>query len=209
MQLADHNDIVASAAKRALAPLGFRRKGRSRVWIADRGFWLSVVEFQPSGWSKGSYLNVAIHWLWSRAPYVLSFDRSERVGQFIKFHDPTEFSSLTAELAELGVSHAQVNHRAFHSLESTASTLVEEERVSVDRRFSWNTLNAGVASGLAGQLELGRRLLREITDWRVAPIAADWLSCANEVPTFLAKARSLMEAERAHYRLPPLETSMF
>ncbi|TGQ53638.1 DUF4304 domain-containing protein [Mesorhizobium sp. M1C.F.Ca.ET.193.01.1.1] len=62
----EHGRIIASQAKIALQPAGFRRNGRSRVWIADRGFWLSVVEFQPSSWSKGTYLNVAVHWLGAR-----------------------------------------------------------------------------------------------------------------------------------------------
>ena len=39
--------------------MGFWRKGRSRMWLADRDFWLGVVEFQPSGFRKGTYLNVA------------------------------------------------------------------------------------------------------------------------------------------------------
>jgi hypothetical protein len=53
-----HDRIIADAAKAALGPLGFKRKGRSRTWLADHGWWLTVVEFQPSAWSKGSYLNV-------------------------------------------------------------------------------------------------------------------------------------------------------
>jgi hypothetical protein len=55
------SQIIAAAARRALAPVGFWRKGRSRVWLSDHGFWLTVVEFQPSGFGKGSYLNVAAH----------------------------------------------------------------------------------------------------------------------------------------------------
>lgn len=58
-----HDKIIAEAAKAALRSLGFQRKGRSRTWLADHGWWLTIVEFQPSAWSKGSYLNVAAHWL--------------------------------------------------------------------------------------------------------------------------------------------------
>ncbi|WP_352820518.1 DUF4304 domain-containing protein [Mesorhizobium sp. M0898] len=64
----EHGRIIASQAKIVLKPAGFQRKGKSRIWIADRGFWLSVVEFQPSSWSKGTYLNVAVHWLWGSLP---------------------------------------------------------------------------------------------------------------------------------------------
>ena len=33
-----HDRIIADAAKAALGPLGFRRKGRSRVWLADHAW---------------------------------------------------------------------------------------------------------------------------------------------------------------------------
>jgi hypothetical protein len=32
-----HNSIIARAAKAALAPLGFRRKGQSRIWLVNKG----------------------------------------------------------------------------------------------------------------------------------------------------------------------------
>src|SRR5689334_1392764 len=63
----DHNAEIAAAAKAVLAPMGFRRKGRSRIWLDDHGWWVGVVEFQPSGWSRGSYLNVAASYLWKPA----------------------------------------------------------------------------------------------------------------------------------------------
>jgi hypothetical protein len=54
----EHARLIATAAKAALQPLGFVRRGRSRFWFADQGFWIIFAEFQPSGWSKGSYLNM-------------------------------------------------------------------------------------------------------------------------------------------------------
>jgi hypothetical protein len=51
----EHGRIIATAAKETLGPLGFYRKGRSRVWLCDHGFWLGVVEFQPSGFAKGGH----------------------------------------------------------------------------------------------------------------------------------------------------------
>jgi hypothetical protein len=56
--------IIAAAARRTLSPLGVARRGRSRLWIDDHGWWLINVEFQPSGWAKGCYLNVGHQHLW-------------------------------------------------------------------------------------------------------------------------------------------------
>ena len=82
----DHNKIIRNAANSVLKPNGLFRKGTSRVWIDDNGWFLTVVEFQPSGWDRGSYLNVAVHFLWDDQDY-LSFDYpcSSRVKDFVAF----------------------------------------------------------------------------------------------------------------------------
>ncbi|MBO0772648.1 MAG: hypothetical protein J2P35_14415 [Actinobacteria bacterium] len=43
-------EIIAEVAGQVLAPLGVRRRGRSRTWLDDHGWWLGIVEFQPSSW---------------------------------------------------------------------------------------------------------------------------------------------------------------
>ena len=60
---ADHNSVIDAQARRILKPFGLARQGKSRVWIDDHGWWLIQVEFQPSSWSRGSYLNVDINWM--------------------------------------------------------------------------------------------------------------------------------------------------
>src|SRR5205809_345161 len=93
--------MLADAARKTLVPLGFWRKERSRVWLADRDFWLAVVEFQPSGFSKGTYLHVAAHWLWHALPGVRSFDYlSVCQGRFSEFVRAQQFVPAAERLAE-------------------------------------------------------------------------------------------------------------
>lgn len=74
------NAILNAGARDVLKPMGLVRKGRSRTWLDDHGWWLIVVEFQPSGFSKASYLNVGICWQWSAVPKsYLSFDMGSGV----------------------------------------------------------------------------------------------------------------------------------
>jgi hypothetical protein len=47
--------VITAEARHVLKPLGLVRRGNSRVWIDDHGWWTIQVEFQPSAWSKGSY----------------------------------------------------------------------------------------------------------------------------------------------------------
>ena len=98
-----HDKLIARAAKKELGSLGFARKGRSRTWIADHGWWATIVEFQPSSWSKGSYLNVAPHWLWSCNDF-LSFDFGGRLQEHVPFESDEQFSEATANLAALAAA---------------------------------------------------------------------------------------------------------
>jgi hypothetical protein len=36
------------------------QKGRSRIWLDDHGWWIAVVEFQPSDWARRSRGKVAV-----------------------------------------------------------------------------------------------------------------------------------------------------
>jgi hypothetical protein len=93
-----HVQMIASAAKRNLAPMGLIRKGRSRTWLDDRGWYVTVVEFQPSGFSKGSYLNVGAHFLWRWSGH-LSFDLGYRINEYIPFETEDQFAPAIEELA--------------------------------------------------------------------------------------------------------------
>jgi hypothetical protein len=77
-----HGHLIVETARASLKPIGLTQRGRSRVWFADEGWWLAIVEFQPSAFAKGTYLNVAAMWLW-RVRDHFSFDVSERVDGFI------------------------------------------------------------------------------------------------------------------------------
>ncbi len=120
-----HDRIIADAAKAALGPLGFRRKGRSRTWLADHDWWLTVVEFQPSGWSKGSYLNVASHWLWSGTG-TLSFDFGGRIAEHVEYLTDAQFAPSAAQLAESAAVEAQRLAETFDGLSEAAKVLLEE-----------------------------------------------------------------------------------
>jgi hypothetical protein len=41
-----------------------KQKGRSRLWYDDHQWRAYLIEFQPSAWSKGTYCNVGLMWLW-------------------------------------------------------------------------------------------------------------------------------------------------
>jgi hypothetical protein len=165
--MTDHNRIIAHAAKAALHPLGYVRKGSSRLWLQDHGFWVSVVEFQPSGFERGSYLNVAAHWLWGLTD-ALSFDwLMQDTRTFIRFEDEAQFSASAAEQAGQAATVAGELDSGFASLAQITEKLVVRANGG---RNGWAAFHAGVASGLNGDAAAARaffdRTLDSFKDWR-------------------------------------------
>ena len=96
----DHNKIIKKTARAVLSTMGLIQKGQSRTWIDDNGWYFTVVEFQPSAYGKGSYLNIGIHFLWSKHDY-LSYDIGGREDGFAEFDgDESKFYSDMLSFAE-------------------------------------------------------------------------------------------------------------
>ena len=47
-----HDKIINIAAKKVLAPKGLFRKGSSRIWMDDNGYFIIQVEFHQVGVHK-------------------------------------------------------------------------------------------------------------------------------------------------------------
>lgn len=144
-----HEAIIRAAAKTHLAPLGFRQKGRSRTWLKDHGWWLAVVEFQPSSWSKGTHLNVACMWLWHPQDHI-AFHVCERLGRYAEFLDEASFASAASSLAGLAAEEALKNEQQFQDIHSVLAYL---EARTVGSQSHWDHYNAMMAALACGQVE--------------------------------------------------------
>lgn len=122
----DHNKIINKAASEVLKPMGLFRKGQSRIWIDDNDWFLIIVEFQPSNWDKGSYLNVAVNYLWSRKEY-LSFDYGYRESAFVKCgNDEKLFYVGTCALAEKAAEKVK-EYRKFRDIDYAKEKILQKK----------------------------------------------------------------------------------
>lgn len=190
-----HDRLIADAAKAVLKPLGFQRKGRSRLWFADHSWWLAVVEFQPSAWSKGSYLNVAAHWLWMDVS-TISFDFGGRLESFEEYASDEQFAAAAARLAASAAEEAQRLTAKFNSLDATAKVLLTEARTQASRppgHPGWMAYNAGVVAGLVGRTDDAMEMFRKVLDAPTNPTSV--LHRAAERMSELATERARLERE--------------
>lgn len=130
-------------------PLGFKQKGRSRIWLRDHVWWLSIVEFQPSSWSKGSYLKVACMWLWYPQDHI-AFHVAERLGRYAEFVDEASFRPAVDDQARLAAEESLKNEQQFQSLQAVLSYL--ETRL-VGCQNHWDYYNAMMAALGCGQID--------------------------------------------------------
>lgn len=209
-----HDKLIADAAKAVLMPLGFQRKGRSRLWFVDRSWWLAVVEFQPSAWSKGSYLNVAAHWLWTDIGSI-SFDFGGRLESFEEYSSDEQFAAASARLAASAAEETKRLITSFHSLDATATILLTETRTqgsSGPGHPGWMAFNAGVAAGLVGRTDDAIEMFASVLVGPADPTsvlhrAAERMSELASNPVELRReVVSLIEHQREVLRLPPPES---
>ncbi|WFU06271.1 hypothetical protein QA648_24460 (plasmid) [Rhizobium sp. CB3171] len=138
----DHNRMIALIAEKRLPELGLVRKGKSRLWYKDNGWWISLVEFQPSGWDRGTHLNVGMTWLWNAKGYF-SYDQGGRLGSFTKAGNTELFTEEVEKLVAFAVAEISAFRRRFSSIEAVAADLARSEKISI-----WDHFHAGVSAGL-------------------------------------------------------------
>jgi hypothetical protein len=153
---------LGDAGRRYLADLGLRRRKSSpRLWWLDRGWWLINVEFQPSSWSVGSYLNVGLQHLWDvRDSRVFEWSQRVPIGAHGQFVD------LVGDEAVVRNAAAAVGVAARQSVQSWLARLPDDGthlRALVDRGGrGWDGFNAAVAAQLLGDSEHARAVFHTV-----------------------------------------------
>ncbi len=135
--------IIQQAAKTILQKEGLFQKGSSGTWIDDNGWYLTIVEFQPSGYMKGSYLNVAIHYLWREIDYF-TFDYGSRIGDFKEFTgDAEQFQNKMTELAQTAICQVR-EYRRFSDLQYAKRQILKAKAANKTHELYHNLMICGL-----------------------------------------------------------------
>ncbi|WP_261271337.1 hypothetical protein [Sphingomonas sp. LC-1] len=204
-----HSRIMAAAAKKQLAPLGVRQQGRSRLWLADRGSWLNVVEFTPRRWSKSVSLMNAAHWLWVGAGFM-SLNEAVPSQLHVEFETEEQFKGAAREIAQAAQVNACLMDERFPSFQAIAEFVIQRAESSPERLGpSWWGYEAGIAAGLLGRVDESSRFLRGLTDDRVVNRAANLLPLIGRLDAFRSAVNINVAEERARLKLVALEQPAF
>ena len=104
-----HEEIIKRVCKEILLSNGLFQKGSSRIYLDDNGYFFTHIEFQPSSWGRGSYLNIGICFLWKDRDYF-AFDYSPfiaaRAKNFVEYQNDTQFEEAMREYAQFALEQA-------------------------------------------------------------------------------------------------------
>ena len=201
-----HAQLLTTAARGILRPLGLRQRGRSRIWLDDHGWWLVVVEFQPSSWSKGSYLNVGAMWLWQEKDYF-SFDDGCRVAGFSAFIDEAQFAPIADNLSRRAAEEVGRYRLRYPSIDDTAQLLAARSPMGF-----WDTFHAAMACGLSGNVVAARRFFEEVAatddprNWAqvAAALAREYSQELSDLAGFRDRIKEVIFRERCLLKLGDL-----
>jgi hypothetical protein len=204
MSTSQATKVITASARSVLRPFGCIQKGRSRIWLDDRSWWVGVVEFQPSGWSMGSYLNVSASWLWGRNG-DLSFDVPSLRREFHPFLEEDQFSISATLLAEDAKAELIALRERFCSPLDVSKFLSRREHPSI-----WDYYHLGVSAGLAGEMDLARQSFKHVMSWQgdqpwcddVRKLASGLIGLLDCRDAFKAKITSIVERKRDALKLP-------
>ncbi|WP_299392896.1 hypothetical protein [Pelagibius sp.] len=158
-----HSKIINAVARAKLRPLGIQQKGRSRVWYDDRRWHGILIEFQPSGFSKMSSLNVAVAWFWYPKEHW-SFDWGKREPGWAEFDgDEAQFQRDFEVLADAATEAVNYYRARTGTLREAYEGLLENHK-QFTRPGGWPDVHLGMLAALNGQCDQAEKLLSYVAN---------------------------------------------
>lgn len=185
MSTPPHSKIINRVARQVLKPIGVKRKGQSRIWLDDNGWWITVIEFQPSAWSKGSYLNVGINFQWYPQEH-LSFDIGYREAGFVEYESDEQFEPNAQEFVRLAKAKILEIRELLSSPKSVKEYVVSS--LQEHRPTLWGEFHQGMSCILAKEKSQAIAYLNQVLS---NPHDAGW---AIDLKEFVSKLISLLES---------------
>src|SRR5688572_28994140 len=102
MTTSAHNKAIRETARNKFKGLGLKQNGQSRLWYLLGDYYTILIEFQPSSWSTGTYLNVGVDFNWYIRDYF-AFEFGYRLSDFKSLQDEKKFEEELERLCDLAV----------------------------------------------------------------------------------------------------------
>lgn len=202
----DHNKLLKKIAKKRLKPYGIFQQGQSRTFLYDKGWFTIVIEFQPSSFSKGTYLNVNVDFNFYPRNYF-AYSYGNRESGFEEFNSEEQFTKLVNDLCDLTIKRVRELELKFMDFSTALKTIKKEKGDS-----TWDLYEISVLNILNGNSEKALKQLRKVSkekceyDWEIErkKVTDDLIDWLKETPKNLDRIRNLINETRQLKKLPTL-----
>ncbi len=148
MALPEHSKIINKVARQILKPNGLERKGQSRTWLDDNGWYTTVVEFQPFKDRQGTCINIGVNFHWYVKDYW-SFDIGYRESDFIDYKEENQFTLEVEKLTKTALNKVLDYREKLSDLKISKQTILGHEFTSENL---WGSYHKGIICGLLGDI---------------------------------------------------------
>lgn len=148
MRQLEHSKIINQVARQILKPQGLERKGQSRIWLDDNGWYTTVVEFQPHSGTQATYLNVGVNFHWYIQDHW-SFDIGFRETKRVDFSNIEQFTPEVEKIARLALDKVVSYRQSLQNIDTATQTILHHEFTSENL---WGSYHKGIICGLTGNL---------------------------------------------------------
>jgi hypothetical protein len=191
----DTSKIIRKVAKERFVGHGLKQKGQSRLWYFSGDYYLILIEFQPSSWEKGTYLNVGLDFNWYPKDYF-AFEFGYRLSDFKSPKDEGELGARIQQLCDLALDKVNEYKQIFIDKKTAGDKLL---RLHKDKSNDWEKFNLGVLFGLGGHNEQAINYLKGVTgahyklDWEIEreKIAREYINAIGQ-GDFLTKLSDMI-----------------
>lgn len=202
----DQNKLLKKIAKERLNPYGIFQQGQSRTFLYDRGWFTIVIEFQPSSYSKGTYLNIGVDYNFYPRDYF-AFGYGYRETGFEEFTNEAQFDKLVNDLCDLTIKRVQELDLKFQDIWTALKTVDKE-----NGEDTWRLFEVAVLNALASNFNKAKKLLRQVSktkcehDWEIErkKLVDELLNWLQESPSSLEKIKNIIIQTRQLKKLPEM-----
>ncbi len=207
----DHNKLLKKIAKERLKDYRITQKGQSRVFLQDNGWYSIMIEFQPSSWSKGTYLNIGVDFNFFPREHS-AFEYESRQKNFIEFSNQEQFEQIVYDLCNFTIEKVEELNSKFKNFSLALKAL---DSISLDNE--WNLYNVAILNAVNGYFEHSKQQFGKIMasrakfDWQAKrqEQVEKLIDSLNNTEDFKRKFIELISETREMKKLTKIELEEF
>jgi hypothetical protein len=203
----DHNKLLKKIARERLKSYGIVQKGSSRFFFKDKGWYVIGIEFQPSGFDKGTYMNIGVDFnFYPREGFAFAFGGRE--GKYTSSENETQFAESVNAYCDFTIKRVDQLETDFCDIETAIRTLKKDNSSN-----PWRIFELAALYGLINDLRNATRLLNKVKkakcihqyEFDRRKIIDTMLGWMNGKDSFFMNLKGLVIRTRKLKKLPDIE----